>query len=83
MKVYRVVDVYIHAFLTLVLVGGVWSASRLGHFTPGARDPGTPWIGSWVVSRTCLSEMEERKLVPLLGLEPRPLGRQAGSQLLD
>jgi hypothetical protein len=35
MKTYGGVDVQIHIFLTLALVGGEWSASR----------PGTNWIG--------------------------------------
>jgi hypothetical protein len=29
------VDVWIHIYLTSALVGGEWSASRLGRFTPG------------------------------------------------
>jgi hypothetical protein len=69
MKAYRGVDVYIHVLLTLALVGGVWSASRLGRFTPMVRDPCAHWIGSWVVSRAGLSVTEERILVPLFGLE--------------
>jgi hypothetical protein len=28
-------DVMVHIFLTLALVGGEWLASRFGHFTPG------------------------------------------------
>jgi hypothetical protein len=39
MKAYGGGDVYIHAILTSVLVGGEWSASRLGCFTPGERAP--------------------------------------------
>jgi hypothetical protein len=35
MKTYGGVDVYIHIFLTSVLVGGEWSTSRPGRFTPG------------------------------------------------
>jgi hypothetical protein len=34
MKRYGGVDVYIHVLLTLALVVGEWSASRLGAFTP-------------------------------------------------
>jgi hypothetical protein len=40
------VDVYIHIFWTSALVGGEWSASRLGRFTPGERAPGTHCIGA-------------------------------------
>jgi hypothetical protein len=42
---YGGMDVYIHIFLTSALVEGEWSASRPGLFTPGERDPDTPWIG--------------------------------------
>jgi hypothetical protein len=34
MKAYGGVDVYIHIFLTSTLVGGEWSASHPGRFTP-------------------------------------------------
>jgi hypothetical protein len=33
------VDVETHVFLALALVGGNWSASRLGHFTQGKEHP--------------------------------------------
>jgi hypothetical protein len=39
MKAYGGVDVWIHTFLTSVLFGGKWSASRPGRFTPG-----THWV---------------------------------------
>jgi hypothetical protein len=45
MKIYGGVDVQIHVFLNLELVGNEWSASRSGHFTPRERAPGTHWIG--------------------------------------
>jgi hypothetical protein len=35
MKKYGGVDVQIHVFLTSALVGGEWSDSRPGRFTPG------------------------------------------------
>jgi hypothetical protein len=35
MKTYGGVEVYVHVFLTSALVGGEWSASRPGRFTPG------------------------------------------------
>jgi hypothetical protein len=38
-------DVQIHVFLSLALVGGEWSASRLRRFNPGKRALGTHWIG--------------------------------------
>jgi hypothetical protein len=65
MKEYVGVDVEIHVFLTLALVGGEWSASRRGPFTPEERVPGTHWIGGWVGPRAGLDDMERRKLLPL------------------
>jgi hypothetical protein len=47
MKAYWGVRVYIHDFLTSALVGGEWSTSRLGRFTPGERAPSSHWIGGW------------------------------------
>jgi len=40
--------------LTSSLVGGEWSASRPGHFTPRERAPGTHWIGGWMGPRAGL-----------------------------
>jgi hypothetical protein len=83
MKVYWGVDVQIHIFLTLALVGGEGSASRPCRFTPGKRAPGTRRIGGWVGSRTGLDDMEKRIFLSLRGLEIRPLGRLARSQSLS
>jgi hypothetical protein len=35
MKAYGGLDVQVHVFLTSAPVGGEWSASRLGRYTPG------------------------------------------------
>jgi hypothetical protein len=43
MKAYGVLDVQIHIFLTSALVGGEWSASRPGGFTPG-KEPLVPIV---------------------------------------
>jgi hypothetical protein len=51
MEAYGGVDVQIHIFLTTVLIGGEWSASRLCRFTPRERVPGTHWIGGWAGQR--------------------------------
>jgi hypothetical protein len=66
MKYYAVmayggVDVYeyIHVFLTSVLVGGEWSASRPCRFTPGERVRGTHCIGGWVDPRASLDDVEK------------------------
>jgi hypothetical protein len=39
MKAYGRVDIEIHIFLTSELVGGKWSASIAGRFTPGKKAP--------------------------------------------
>jgi hypothetical protein len=82
MKTYGGVDASIHIFLTSALVGGEWSASRLGRFTSGERAPGAHWIEDWVGSRTGLDDVKRRKILPLPGLELRPLSRPARSQSL-
>jgi hypothetical protein len=64
MKAYGGVDVYIHIFLTSVIVGGEWSASRPGRFTPGTR-----WIGGCVGPRAGLDDVEKRKFLTIPGLE--------------
>jgi hypothetical protein len=46
MKAYGVVDIYTEVILTLVLVGGEWSASGPSNFTPGEKDTVTHGIGS-------------------------------------
>jgi hypothetical protein len=76
------VSVQIHIFLTSVLVGGEWSASRPGRFTPSERAPGVRWIGGWVDPRAGMDDMEKREFLTLPGLELQPLGRPARSQSL-
>jgi hypothetical protein len=45
MKTYGGVDIYIHIFLALMLLGGDLSASRPCYFISGERASGTHWIG--------------------------------------
>jgi hypothetical protein len=66
-------------FLTSALVGGEWSTSRPGRFTPGEIAPGTHWIVGLVDLRAGLDDLEKRKFLTLPGLELRPLGRPARS----
>jgi hypothetical protein len=82
MKTYGGMDVSIHIFLTSALVGGEWSASRPGRFTPEEKAPGTYWIRGWVDPRAGLDNMEKGKFLTLPGLEPQPLSRPARSQSL-
>jgi hypothetical protein len=81
MKTYGGVDVWTHIFLTSELVGGEWSASRPGRFTPGERAPGTHWIGGWVDPRAGLDDVE-KILDPTGTRTPIPLLCPARSQSL-
>jgi hypothetical protein len=50
---------------------------------PGKEPPAdTHWLEGWVSPRVGLDDVEKRKLLPLLGLELRPLHRPARSQSL-
>jgi hypothetical protein len=59
MRTYGGVDILTHVFLISALVGGEWSASSSGHFTPGGKTPGTHWIGGWVGPGAGLDDMEK------------------------
>jgi hypothetical protein len=48
-------------FLTLALIGGEWSASRSGRFTPGERAPSTHWTSGWVGPRADLDNVKKRE----------------------
>jgi hypothetical protein len=80
MKTYGVAYLQIHVFLTSAIVGGEWSASRLGRFTPEEIDPGTHSIGSWMSPRAEKNDVEKGKFLTLSVLEPLPLRRPARSQ---
>jgi hypothetical protein len=82
MKAYVGVDVYSHIFLASALVGGEWSGSHPGHFTPRQRAPGTHWIEGSVDPRSGLDDVEKRTTLTLLGLELLRLDRPACSQSL-
>jgi hypothetical protein len=59
MKMSGGVDVQIHIFLTSALVGGEWSTSHPGCFTPKQRAPGTHCIGGWVGPRAGVDDVEK------------------------
>jgi hypothetical protein len=63
MKAYGSGCIDSHIFLTSALVGGEWSTSRLGRYTPGERAPGTLWIGGWVDLRAGLNDLEKTKFL--------------------
>jgi hypothetical protein len=79
MKAYGEVEVQIHIFLTLALVGSEWSASRPGRFIHREKAPITHWIGGWVDPRVGMDDVEKRKFLTLPGLELWPLGSPARS----
>jgi hypothetical protein len=57
--------------LTSALVGGEWSASHPGCFTPRERAPRTHGIGGWVGLRAVLDAVVKRK-IPNPRRESRP-----------
>jgi hypothetical protein len=57
MKAYGGAHVWIHTFLTSALVGGEWSTSLPGRFTPEERAPGTNLRGGWVDLRVGLDDL--------------------------
>jgi hypothetical protein len=61
-KAYWGMEVWLHAFLTLALDGGEWSASRPGRFTPWGNASGTHWIGGWVGPKAGLDAVVKRKI---------------------
>jgi hypothetical protein len=61
-------EVQCHAFMTSEL-GGEWSASRPGCFTPWERAPGTHRTGGWVGPRASLDAVMKRK-------SPAPAGNR-------
>jgi hypothetical protein len=69
MKTYGGVDVHIHIFLTLALVGGEWSASWPQCFAPEERAPCAHWIGGWVGPRTDMDTVETIKFLTLHKVE--------------
>jgi hypothetical protein len=80
MKEYRGVDVQIHNFLTSSPVGGEWSTSRPGHFSPIGKSPRYPLDRRLGGPRANLDDVEKRKFLTLPGLEP--LGRPTRSRSL-
>jgi hypothetical protein len=69
MKTYLRVEVYLHAFIISALDGSDCSASRLSHFSPGARVPDTRWIGGWEDPRLGLDVVAKKiSSLPLPGI---------------
>jgi hypothetical protein len=75
MKTYGGVDVQVHVFLNSELVGGEWSASRPGRFTAGGKSPRYPLDRRLGGPQNQSGRRGEEKILPLPGLEFRPLGR--------
>jgi hypothetical protein len=66
MKTYGLVEVQLHAFLTLALDGGEWSASRPSSFTSSEKAAGINWTGGWVDPRTGLDAVAKRNQTPVV-----------------
>jgi hypothetical protein len=66
METYGGVDVYIHVFLVLALIGSKCSAFHPGRFSPEERALGTHWIKNWVGPRTGVDYVQKRKYLMLL-----------------
>jgi hypothetical protein len=72
------VEIWLHAFLTSVLDGNEWSASRPGRFT-SKENSGTHWIGGRVGPRAGLDvvakikSFPERNPAPVVQLVPYSL----------
>jgi hypothetical protein len=64
MKTYGGMKVQTHVFFTLALVGSERPATRLGHFTPGERAPGTHWTGGWVGPRAVWTTWRSENFCP-------------------
>jgi hypothetical protein len=77
MKAYWGVEVQLHAFLTLALDGGEWSAPRPVHFTPSESAPGRRLGGLQSQSEYG----SKKKPSPLSG--PKPPTIQSVAQLLS
>jgi hypothetical protein len=69
--------------LTSVLVGDERPPSRPGRFISGERASGTHWIGDWVGPRTGLDDVKNRNILPLAGLELRPLLQPVACRYTD
>jgi hypothetical protein len=69
--------------MTSALVGGEWSASRLGRFTPGEKAPVTHWIGGWVGPRTGLDDMEKRKFLTVYSNADPSVVHPVASRYID
>jgi hypothetical protein len=70
MKMYSKLEIYSHAFLTMALNGGEWSASCPGHFTIRVRDRSIHWIGGCMGPSASVVAMSERKISSLPGFKP-------------
>jgi hypothetical protein len=77
MKTYWEVDAQIHLFLASTQVGEQWSASL-----PGREGPQQPLVRRLDGPHNGSGRSREDKLMPLPGLDLRPLHRPTTSQLL-
>jgi hypothetical protein len=77
MKKYGEVDIYIHVFLTSVLLAGGWLLHVPAALTLGETAPVTHCIGECVGLKIGLDDLERRKILLLQGPKLRPFGHPA------
>jgi hypothetical protein len=82
MKTYGGMDVEIHVFFATALVGGEWSASRLGRFTPREIATGTHCTEGLFRPGAGMDNVERRKILTIPGFELQPLDGPARSKSL-
>jgi hypothetical protein len=62
MKIYRKVEVYVHAFFTSALDEIKWSASQPSSFTLSERPSNTHGVGGWMCPRFYLDGVEKQEV---------------------
>jgi hypothetical protein len=73
-----------YLFLTSALDGSEWSASRPGRALPPRKGPPVPIVqeAGWAPEPVWTQKLEEKILLPLLGIKPQSPGRPVRSQTL-
>jgi hypothetical protein len=64
-KIYEGAEVHLHAFLTVALDGGEWSAIISGCFNPEERAPSTNSVEGWMGITAGLETVEREEPMPV------------------
>lgn len=73
MTTYRVVEVKLHSFVTLVRDNGEWLVLSCGRFNPVERTPDPNCIGGWAGPRADLGTENEQKIALRYSNTGRPI----------